>query len=153
MRPRLVFACGIAGAMLFAMTGLEAQTNCSMPERENAKKELVDLETRWLHAEDNPEVQSDILATDFVHVLPSGIITKGEQIGYLRRHPPQGSPEPKHFQDLQVRVYGNVGIVNGAVLRGEGAAARRTLFTDVFVYREGNWQAVNAQELIEERGR
>ena len=46
------------------------------------------------------------------------------------------------------RIYGDVGIVNGVVVRttSDGAAPRRTLFTDVFVYREGRWQAVNSQE-------
>jgi len=45
-------------------------------------------------------------------------------------------------------VYGTVGIVNGMVVEtGGNTLVRRTLFTDVFAYRDGQWQAVNAQEL------
>jgi len=47
---------------------------------------------------------------------------------------------------MHVRVYGNVGIVNGVVVE-TGAVRQETLFTDVFAYRDGKWQAVNAQEL------
>lgn len=151
MRVRLVFASAVVGAMLFALPSMQCQAKRPVPDLEKAKQELLEVENRWLHAEDNPDVQEEILARDFVHVLPSGIITKVEQIDYLRKHRKPGPSEPKHFEDVRVRVYGNVGIVNGTVVRGEGATLRRTLFTDVFVYREGKWQAVNAQELTEGR--
>ncbi len=48
---------------------------------------------------------------------------------------------------MHVRIYRSVGIVNGVVVRGEAGATYRTLFTDVFAYRQGKWQAVTAQEL------
>lgn len=52
------------------------------------------------------------------------------------------------FEKLEVRVYGSVAIASGIVLaRPEGKGAlQRTLFTDVFVLRNGYWQAVNSQE-------
>ncbi len=43
---------------------------------------------------------------------------------------------------MRVRIYGDVGIVNGTVVSG----TQRTAFTDVFAFRDGRWQAVNAQE-------
>ena len=48
----------------------------------------------------------------------------------------------------KVRVYGDVGFVNGVVLTTDerGREAERTSFTDVFVRRNGRWEAVNAQE-------
>jgi hypothetical protein len=44
--------------------------------------------------------------------------------------------------------YGDVGIVNGLVVRTnkDGNTVDKTVFTDVFVYRDGRWQAINAQE-------
>lgn len=88
-----------------------------------------------------------ILAPDFFHVVPAGIITRDEQLEFMRKHPvPQASVQ-KHFENMHVRVYGNVGIVNGVVVTVETGGTRRTLFTDVFAFREGRWQAVNAQEL------
>ena len=49
---------------------------------------------------------------------------------------------------MQVRVYGDVGIANGIVLTTDeqGRELERIIFTDVFVRRNGRWEAVNAQE-------
>jgi hypothetical protein len=109
---------------------------------------LIELEKRWLEAEDDPSVLEGILADDFVHVLPFGFVTKAEQLRYMRTHPsPQARPA-RHFEDLKVRVYGNAGIVNGIVVSiSREGKAEKTIFTDVFAYRDGKWQAVNAQEL------
>jgi Domain of unknown function (DUF4440) len=113
---------------------------------EKAKQELLDLENHWLQKEHDPNALESILAPDFLHVLGVGIITKEQHIDYWRKHPAPPSG-PKHFEDMHVRVYGNVGIVNGAVVANEASGTRRTLFTDVFAYRDGKWQAVSAQEL------
>jgi hypothetical protein len=40
-----------------------------------------------------------------------------------------------------VRVYGEAGIVNGVVIETTDHGERKTLFTDVFAYRDGKWQA------------
>jgi hypothetical protein len=47
-----------------------------------------------------------------------------------------------------VRIYGTAGIVNGMVVATDksGAVVKKSVFTDVFAYRNGHWQAVNAQE-------
>lgn len=115
---------------------------------------LIDLEHRWLASEDDPAALESILADDFVHVLPSGFVTKAEQLRFMRAHPASARGE-KHFQDLHVRVYGTVGVATGVVVAttAEGKL-RRTIFTDVFAYRDGRWQAVNAQEtLLDDRQR
>lgn len=108
---------------------------------------MLDLESRWLSLEDDPTALESILASDFLHVVPVGIITKGEQLKFMREHPAPQTKVQKHFEDMHVRVYGNVGIVNGSVVATESGTTQRTLFTDVFAYRDGKWQAVNAQEL------
>jgi len=97
--------------------------------------------------EDDPVALEAILASDFLHVVPAGIITKDEQLGFMRSHPePPKSPE-KHFEDMHVRIYGDIGIVNGMVVEVGSGTTRKTLFTDVFAYRDGKWQAVTAQGL------
>jgi hypothetical protein len=88
-----------------------------------------------------------ILAPDFLHVVPGEIITKEQQLQFLRQYPAAGQRPEKHFEDLHVRVYGKAGIVNGAVMPTTQNGKRKTLFTDVFAYRDGKWQAVSAQEL------
>ncbi len=108
---------------------------------------LINLEKRWLASKDNPDALESILADDFIHVLPFGFVTKSEQLRYLRTHPATQHGTTKHFEDFRVRIFDDTGIVNGivAVTEGDGKV-RRTIFTDVFVYRAGRWQAVNAQE-------
>lgn len=111
-----------------------------------ANDAVVKLENLWLENEGNPAVLDSILADDFVHVLPIGMITKKEHIDFVSQHPWPKMKEHR-FEKLQVRAYGDVAIANGTVLAvPENGAARRTYFTDVFVLRGGRWQAVNAQE-------
>ncbi len=108
---------------------------------------LLRLEQRWLAQENNPDALKTILADDFVHVLPMGFVTKDEQISYQRSHPAANNGA-KHLEDLRVRVFGVTGIVNGIVVATDtDGKVHKTIFTDVFVYRNGQWQAVNAQEL------
>ena len=114
---------------------------------EESKQELLALENRWLQVEDNPVALEDILASDFLHVVPGQIVTKEQHLQFLREHPAGGQRSEKHFEDLHVRVYGDAGIVNGAVIEKTEHGERKTLFTDVFAYRDGKWQAVSAQEL------
>lgn len=97
--------------------------------------------------EDDPNSLESILADDFVHVLPVGFVTKREQLTFLRTHP-HSSRETKHFEDLKIRIFGSAAVVNGVVVATDAnGKVRRTLFTDVLAYRDGRWQAVNAQEL------
>jgi Domain of unknown function (DUF4440) len=111
-----------------------------------AQQAIIRVEQRWIGNEYNPAVLDSILADDFVHVLPEGLISKQEHIAYVRAHP-MPALKVHRFERLQVRVYGNVAIANGIVLAVPmSGVPRRTLFTDVFVLRAGRWQAVNAQE-------
>jgi hypothetical protein len=117
----------------------------------NPEQDLLQLEKTWLEAEDDPTVLESILADDFVHVLPVGFVTKREQIDYLRSHP-IAKRETRHFEGLRVRIFGTAGVVNGILVATDAdGKTRRTLFTDVFAYRRGEWQAVNAQELPESK--
>jgi hypothetical protein len=110
---------------------------------------LRNLENKWLTNENDPDVLETILANDFVHVLPFGFISKDDQIGYLRKHKVADTGASRHFEDLRIRIYGKTGIVNGIVVAEDkaGGALHKTLFTDVFVFRDSRWQAVNGQEL------
>ncbi|HWG48166.1 MAG TPA: nuclear transport factor 2 family protein [Candidatus Acidoferrales bacterium] len=118
------------------------------PDAVRAKRALLPLEQRWLQAEDDPAIQEKILADDFVHVLPSGMISKQDQLDFLRSRKRPADELQRHFEQLKVRIYGATGIVNGIVVATDksGAPVRKTVFTDVFAYRNGRWQAVNSQE-------
>ena len=69
-------------------------------------------------------------------------MSKDEQIRYLRAHPVP-KRESKHFETLRVRVYGRAAVANGIVVASSGnGKIQKTIFTDVFAYRSGRWQAV-----------
>lgn len=111
------------------------------------KQTLLTLEDQWLHAQ-NVATLDRILASDFVHIVPGGyILSKSEHIDWFAKH-----ILPAHrnvrLDQVEVRLYGDTGIVNGFVIAADehGKETHRTAFTDVFVFRDGRWQAVNAQE-------
>ena len=145
---RMAFALSLGCTLSASIAG--AQTSAARrdaPLPEQARAQLLQLENHWLQVEDDPDALEAILAPDFLHVLGTGIITKDEQLSYMRKHPTPKHGAERHFEDMHIRVYGDVGIVNGAVVANEAGATRQTLFTDVFAYRDGKWQAVSAQEL------
>lgn len=138
-----LFCC--AAGLLFARNGKSSANSPSA-----AQRAVTQLEQKWLQNEDNPATLNSILADDFVHVLPNGFISKQQHIAFVQAHPHQ-KPLKRHFEQLRVRIYGNVAIVNGIVAERPAKAAKdgaalKILFTDVFVFRNGRWQAVNAQE-------
>jgi hypothetical protein len=135
------------GCALLPLAVLSCQVSREPRSAEESKQELLALENRWLQAEDDPAALEGILAPDFLHVVPGAIITKDQHLQFLREHPASGQRSAKRFEDLHVRIYGEAGIVNGAVIETTEHGERKTLFTDVFAYRNGKWQAVSAQEL------
>lgn len=151
MRHRAV-KWGVASLFLLAGGAGSPASRAAAARQDDPATRLRTLEDRWLASEDDPDSLAVYLADDFIHVLALGFVTKAEQIAVMRHQPRSRLPRPKHFEDLRVRVYGDVGIVNGIVVADTGnGGLRRTLFTDVFVRRAGRWQAVNAQELPEGR--
>ncbi|HKW16540.1 MAG TPA: nuclear transport factor 2 family protein [Terriglobales bacterium] len=140
---------GIIRFALLFLTGIYVSFGFASNPQDPAKdrQAIIVLEQEWLHARDAATLNR-ILASDFVHVIPvDHFLTKQEHIDWVVQHP---EPKDRHtrFDKLNVRLYGNVGIVNGSVIATDdsGKELDRTMFTDVFVFRDGRWQAVNAQE-------
>ncbi len=114
---------------------------------ESDKQSLTALEDEWLNARDAATLDR-ILAPDFVHPVSAGLfLTKAQNIDWLMKHL-RPATRKEHLDHMQVRIYGEVGIVNGILITTteNGKELDRLLFTDVFEYRDGRWQAVNAQE-------
>ena len=129
--------------LLLASTAFAEQGRGRSKDRET----ITRLENAWLHAKD-AETLERILATDFVHVIPvDHFMNKQEHIDWHMKHP---EPEEHHtkFDKFNMRFYGNTAIVNGSVIAINplGKVLEKTMFTDVFVLRDGKWRAVNAQE-------
>jgi len=115
---------------------------------------LLQLEDDWFHHR-SVQTLERIYAPDFVHIIPDGRMFSGsDEIDYLRSHPPRPQNETRRkFEDVRVRLYGDIGIVTGrtVITDDKGAMLRKTSFTDVFHWQDGRWQAVNAQETAVDR--
>lgn len=111
------------------------------------RQALASLENEWLMANDSMTLNR-ILGEDFVHPVPTGdFLTRSQHVRWVTTHLPPTSVRYR-FARLDVRLYGDMGIVNGIVVAADtsGKEIDRTVFTDVFTYRDGRWLAVNAQE-------
>lgn len=147
-RAGLVMAF-LSCAVLIVCLGSHSFARQSQLSAASTQAAIIQLENRWLANEYHPDALNQILADDFVHVLPQGFITKRQHINFVQTHP-QPRLAVHKFEKLEVRVYGGVAIATGIVFaqRAGGGAPQRTFFTDVFAFRNGQWQAVNAQETL-----
>ena len=129
------------GFILF-LTALVWSGHASSP-----RDDLIALENEWLASSHDRKMLDRILASDFVHPLANGVFANKEQhIDFVTKHP-SPTNRRRHFEEMKVRVYGETGIVTGIVVsEGPGQETEKTIFTDVFVFRGGRWQAINAQE-------
>lgn len=105
------------------------------------------LKHEWLRAlvERDRATLDGILADDFVDSNWKGELRTKRQVleglGTTR-------PYSQHLRDIKIQLYGSMAVAQGSnEIRGkDGRIAMRIRFTDVLLYRHGNWQAVAAQE-------
>jgi hypothetical protein len=62
----------VIGCALLSLAVLSCQRSREAKSAEESKQELLALENRWLQVEDDPVALEDILAPDFLHVVPRG---------------------------------------------------------------------------------
>ena len=136
-----------ASAIVLPFSRALAQSSPQPRTTEHARQTLIALENDWLaHLRDSATLER-ILAPDFVHAVePGEFLTKEQHISWNVKHPLPPNHKAR-FEKLQVKLYGDVGIASGIVAISDSADhVARTLFTDVFAFRNGRWQAVHAQE-------
>jgi hypothetical protein len=139
-------------AMALVSEPLRARTDATPRTAESDRHALVALENEWLSNARDPSVLDRILAPDFVHAISTGdFLTKAEHISWCITHPLP--PDRKsHFERLDLRVFGDLGIASGIVWIRDGTKdINRSVFTDVFAFRAGKWQAIHAQETTIDR--
>ncbi len=119
-------------------------TNVSTERRDvdADRQAILALEQLWLNANDAPTLDR-LLADDFKHPVVTGqFLTKEEHIRWMVAHPPPATRKAR-FEQLDVRIFGDVAIAGGVVVtEGLTPAPFRTIFTDVFVRRNGRWQSM-----------
>jgi hypothetical protein len=114
--------------------------DATQPAEPSTAAAVSKLERDWQAAARRHDVLSLrlILAPDFRQITANGQVLSRQQAlaGGAAAH--QLNP-----RDMDVRIYGG----QFAVVTGAGdAGGRRVRFSDVFVYRQGRWQAVSSQE-------
>lgn len=149
---RRCYVCSVCFVLTFIA---QASAGGDTPSSNHSRDALVALENEWLKNEHNAAELERILGSDFLHPVMTGdVLSKEQHIEFSSKHLPPPD-RTRHLEGLQARIYGDVGIVNGLVVATDqaGNTVDKTVFTDVFVYRDGRWQAVNAQENAVIKGR
>ncbi len=87
-----------------------------------------------------------ILAPGFADATWNGEVWGREQI---LKALPQRTPHAIHLSSVKARVDGNKAIVQGinTLLKPDGRVLGTLDFKDMFVYRDGAWHALTAQEM------
>lgn len=132
------------------------------PGSERTAAALVKVEHEWLTALQRHDITalSRILGREYIDSDYQGdAITRAQYLGYFAHPVSRSAPRVEQtFADTNVRFVagGEIAIVTGIVVTRPANAARRTAapgpgvqhsrFTDVFVWRDGRWQAVTGQE-------
>jgi hypothetical protein len=131
------------------------------PQSPRTAAAVMTVEHEWLTALNRHDVTAlaRILGREFIDSDSLGdAVTRAQYLAYFAR--PVSQPAPRveqRFVDTAVRFVdgGNVAMVTGVVItraamapKGASSAdsVRHSRFTDVFVWRDGRWQAVTGQE-------
>jgi len=90
-----------------------------------------------------------LLTADFVDTTWKGARHgKAQVLASLAAH----GPQPTELGDMSVSLHGDTAVARGLnTIRGaDGSVQARIRFTDVFIYRDGAWRALAAQETLEQ---
>jgi hypothetical protein len=128
---------------------LAALAAASCPTEPRTPAGLRLAEDRWvaaLEARDGDALACR-LAPDFADNNWQGtIVSRDDMLTRLPKRP----PSTLRLTDVTVRIEGAAGIVRGlnTQVAPDGKVVGRVRFTDIFVWREGRWQAIAAQETV-----
>jgi ketosteroid isomerase-like protein len=145
-----------AAALLAAMAvslALGQTSGKQEKTQDDAKGSLVDrftkVENDWWEADKAKDAGAlgRILADDWCYLGPEGTMTKAQELAEVKKR--DETIASLLLTDMKVRMYGDVAIVT--FREHENSTKKNVdssgdyLYTDVFVKRQGHWQAVNSQ--------
>lgn len=132
--------------MILPMSSWAANCPTNQPKTEAT---LIDLEKNWAAALSRKDVDTVgcMLATEFEDADVDGSLHLRQET--LQRIP-QRKPGVNQLSELRAYVKGYLAYTRGlATLVDEaGNVKARVRFTDVFIYRDGRWQALAGQESL-----
>jgi ketosteroid isomerase-like protein len=121
-------------------------SNLTTETSDSVADHLKMLEDSWMKSamDKNSEEMMKIEAADYQFTMPDGKVrSRDEDIAAMNN----SSYSEASVSDMSVRVFGDTGIVTG-IAHLKGTENGKDIsgdyrFTDVFVRRDGTWQAVN----------
>jgi ketosteroid isomerase-like protein len=114
-----------------------------------AEQVVMQLERDWYEAglKNDAAAIDKILADDWVGQGPPGATTKAQALADMKAG--DSKLESGTLGDLKVRVFGDTAVVAGSDVNKSSYKGKDTSghwnWTDVFVKRQGRWQAVASQ--------
>jgi Domain of unknown function (DUF4440) len=144
MKRNLRFAALLLVLFLACVTA--AFASCPSTEAKDENTLLLQEET-WAKALDEHDSATIdcLLAAEFQDADVNGAThERTEALAHVSQ-PRSGS---NHLEQMKARVYGDTAFVRGLnrVMDPSGKAVASVRFTDIFIYRDGRWQAVAGQE-------
>ncbi len=136
----------------FAQRNTVSGRKTPLKTTDSAEAEIKKVEQQWLDAlvKRDQATVAEILAPEFQDTMIDGKVHNRDQAlaAVLDTTRPDLS---RFFGRLDVKVYdGKFAVARGlTVLNGDKIREAHIVFTDVFVLRNGKWQAVAAQEALE----
>ena len=113
---------------------------------------LMQIERNWTDAalKKDAAALDKILADDWVGQGPTGIATKAQALAELKSG--DNKVDSETLGEMKVRVFGNTAVVTGSddeksSYKGKDTSGHH-VWTDVFVKRNGRWQAVASQDTL-----
>jgi len=133
--------------LLAALAALPGQ---GQSDGKSAEQTLIQMEHDWSQADTKKDAAAlnRILAEDWIGIDFEGTVqTKAQALEGIKSD--STSLETTVLSDMKVRIYGNAAIVTGtdtekSEYHGKDSSGKY-LWTDVFVLRDGRWQAVSSQ--------
>lgn len=129
-----------------ATTASAAACPTSQPKTEDA---LLQAEETWAKAlgEHDVDTVACLVADSFEDAGVDGAVH--DRAAMLSRVSQRG-PNRNQLEDMHAHIFGDTAFVRGVnkVFDPSGKHVASVRFTDIFVYRDGRWQAVAGQETL-----
>lgn len=136
------------------VTHAEARPQTAAKAAAAVELAIQELEVKWLDAlvRRDQAAMAEILAPEFHDTTMTGEVRDREQALAAVNNPIR--PDlTRSFGRLEVQPYeGKFAVARGIMMvSGKNIPLARVAFTDVFVLRDGKWQAVAAQENLQQK--
>lgn len=150
MKPFVIVGILLAGSLCLSGQAKPVEQSPAPVDKTSVEQTLMQVERDWGSAEIKKDYAAvdKILADDWVGIDYDGtIIAKAQAMADLRSGSSTLSSE--ELGPMTVRVFGSTAVVTGSDTekstdRGKDSSGKY-VWTDVFVFRNGRWQAVASQ--------